>query len=129
MATTDYTLGGARLFFNDGGQDGAAGNGYLDLGNIPNFSVERTIAEIEHFAYIASSSSRQKDLNIVTDIGMSFNFAVEERGLDPSGLISQLFMIHVISPPFCPSNSSLADPRILVSSPGTILFLVLAAEV
>jgi len=78
MATTDYTLGGARLFFNDGGQDGAAGNGYLDLGNIPNFSVERTIAEIEHFAYIASSSSRQKDLNIVTDIGMSFNFAVDE---------------------------------------------------
>ena len=78
MATTDYTLGGARLFFNDGGQDGAAGNGFLDLGNIPTFSIERTIAEIEHFAFIASSLSRQKDLNIVTDIGMSFNFAVDE---------------------------------------------------
>ncbi len=78
MSTTDYTLGGARLFFNDGGQDGAAGNGYLDLGNIPTFSIERTIAEIEHFAFIASSLSRQKDLNIVTDIGMSFNFTVDE---------------------------------------------------
>jgi hypothetical protein len=78
MATTDYTLGGARLFFNDGGQDGAAGNGYLDLGNIPTFSIERTIAEIEHFAFIASSLSRQKDLNIVTDIGMSFNFTIDE---------------------------------------------------
>ncbi len=78
MATTDYTLGGARLFFNEDGQDGAAGNGYLDLGNIPTFSIERTIAEIEHFAFIASSLSRQKDLNIVTDIGMSFNFAVDE---------------------------------------------------
>ncbi|MCP4989331.1 MAG: hypothetical protein GY928_25730 [Colwellia sp.] len=78
MATTDYTIGGARLFFNDGGQDGAAGNGFLDLGNIPTFSVERTIAEIEHFSYIASSASRQKDLNIVTDIGMSFNFTVDE---------------------------------------------------
>jgi hypothetical protein len=78
MPTTDYTLGGARLFFNDGGQDGAAGNGFLDLGNIPTFSIERTIAEIEHFAFIAGSLSRQKDLNIVTDIGMSFNFAVDE---------------------------------------------------
>ncbi len=78
MATADYTLGGARLFFNDGGQDGAAGNGYLDLGNIPTFSIERTIAEIEHFGFIASSLSRQKDLNIVTDIGMSFNFTVDE---------------------------------------------------
>ncbi|MCP4255832.1 MAG: hypothetical protein GY775_21015, partial [Candidatus Scalindua sp.] len=78
MATTDYTLGGARLFFNDGGQDGAAGNGFLDMGNIPSFAIERTIAEIEHFAFIASSLSRQKDLNIVTDIGMSFNFTVDE---------------------------------------------------
>ncbi len=78
MPTTDLTLGGARLFFNDGGQDGAAGNGFLDLGNIPTFSLERTIAEIEHFAFIASSLSRQKDLNIVTDIGMSFNFTIDE---------------------------------------------------
>ncbi len=78
MSTTDYTLGGARLFFNDGAQDGAVGNGFLDLGNIPTFSIERTIAEIEHFAFIASSLSRQKDLNIVTDIGMSFNFSVDE---------------------------------------------------
>jgi hypothetical protein len=78
MATTDYTLGGARLFFNDGAQDGAIGNGFLDLGNIPTFSIERTVAEIEHFAFIAGSLSRQKDLNIVTDIGMSFNFSVDE---------------------------------------------------
>jgi hypothetical protein len=78
MADTDYTLGGARLFFNDGGNDGAAGNGFLDLGNIPTFALDRTVAEIEHFAFIASSLSRQKDLNIVTDIGMSFNFAIDE---------------------------------------------------
>ncbi len=78
MSTQDYTLGGARLFFNDSAQDGQAGNGFLDLGNIPTFAIERTIAEIEHFAFIASSLSRQKDLNIVTDIGMSFNFTVDE---------------------------------------------------
>jgi hypothetical protein len=78
MSTQDYTLGGARLFFNDSGQDGAVGNGFLDLGNIPTFSIERTVAEIEHFAFIAGSLSRQKDLNIVTDIGMSFNFTVDE---------------------------------------------------
>ena len=80
MGTTDYTLGGAKLFFNDSGHDGAPGNGYLDLGNIPSFSMERTIAEIEHFAFIASSLSRQKDLNIVTDLGMSFNFSIDELG-------------------------------------------------
>jgi hypothetical protein len=78
MSTTDYTIGGARLFFNDGGADGAAGNGFLDLGNIPTFTIDRNTTEIEHFAFIASALARQKDLTLITDIGMSFNFTLDE---------------------------------------------------
>ncbi len=78
MATSDYTIGGARLFFNDGGQDGAVGNGLLDLGNIPTFTIDRNTTDIEHFAFVASALARQKDLTITTDVGMSFNFAMDE---------------------------------------------------
>jgi hypothetical protein len=78
MATTDLLIGGGRIFFNDGGADGATGNGYLDMGNIPTLAIQKAITEIEHFAFIASTQSRQKDLNIVTDIGMSLSFTVDE---------------------------------------------------
>lgn len=78
MASTDYTIGGARLFFNDGGFDGNAGNGYLDLGNIPTFNIDRNSTEIEHFAFIAAALARQKDLTLVTDVGISFNFSMDE---------------------------------------------------
>lgn len=78
MSTTDILIGGGRIFFNDGGQDGAAGNGYLDMGNIPALAIQKAITEIEHFGYNATTRSRQKDLNIVTDIGMSLSFTVDE---------------------------------------------------
>ncbi len=78
MSTSDITIGGARLFFNDGGQDGAAGNGLLDLGNLPNVSFQRVISEIEHFAYVASASARLKDLNIVTDVGFKVPVTIDE---------------------------------------------------
>ena len=78
MSTTDLLIGGGRIFFNDGGADGAVGNGYLDMGNIPTLAIQKAITEIEHFAFIASTKSRQKDLNIVTDIGMSLSFSVDE---------------------------------------------------
>lgn len=78
MATTDILIGGGRLFFNDGGQDGAAGNGLLDLGNIPALAIQQAITEIEHFGFNAITRARQKDLNIVTDIGMSLSFTVDE---------------------------------------------------
>lgn len=78
MSTTDILIGGGRVFFNDGGQDGNAGNGYLDMGNIPALAIQKAITEIEHFGYNAVTRSRQKDLNIVTDIGMSLSFTVDE---------------------------------------------------
>jgi hypothetical protein len=78
MSTTDLLIGGGRIFFNDGGADGAAGNGFLDMGNIPTLAIQKAITEIEHFSFIAGTRSRQKDLNIVTDIGMSLSFTVDE---------------------------------------------------
>ncbi len=78
MSTSDILIGGGRIFFNDGGQDGAAGNGFLDLGNVPSLAIQKAITEIEHFGFNATTRSRQKDLNIVTDIGMSLAFNVDE---------------------------------------------------
>ena len=78
MSTANILIGGGRIFFNDGGQDGNAGNGYLDMGNIPALAVQKAITEIEHFGFNATNRSRQKDLNIVTDIGMSLSFTVDE---------------------------------------------------
>lgn len=78
MGTGDITIGGARLFFNDGGQDGAAGNGFLDLGNLPDFSIQRLISEIEHHSYNAAAAARLKDLNIVTDLGFKIPVTIDE---------------------------------------------------
>lgn len=78
MSTTDILIGGGRVFFNDGGQDGATGNGFLDMGNIPALAIQKAITEIEHFGFNATTRARQKDLNIVTDIGMSLSFTVDE---------------------------------------------------
>ncbi len=78
MSTDDIVIGGGRIFFNDGGNDGNAGNGFLDLGNIPTLAIQKAISEIEHFSFNALTRSRQKDLNIVTDIGMSLSFTVDE---------------------------------------------------
>jgi hypothetical protein len=78
MSTTDILIGGGRIFFNDGGQAGLPGNGYLDMGNIPALAIQKAITEIEHFGYNATARARQKDLNIVTDIGMSLSFTIDE---------------------------------------------------
>ena len=78
MSTDDITIGGARLFFNDGGQDGNAGNGFLDLGNIPEVAIQRLISEIEHHSYNAAAGARLKDLNIVTDLGFRIPVTIDE---------------------------------------------------
>jgi hypothetical protein len=78
MGTSDILIGGGRIFFNDGGNDGAVGNGFLDMGNIPTLAIQKAITEIEHFGFNALTRSRQKDLNIVTDIGISLSFTVDE---------------------------------------------------
>ncbi len=78
MSTSDILIGGGRIFFNDGGNGGLAGNGYLDMGNVPTLAIQKALTEIEHFGFNAVTRARQKDLNIVTDIGMSLNFTVDE---------------------------------------------------
>jgi hypothetical protein len=78
MGADDLTIGGGRIFFNHNGNDGAAGSGLLDLGNIPTLAVQKAITEIEHFSFNAISRSRQRDLTIVTDIGVSLSFTIDE---------------------------------------------------
>jgi hypothetical protein len=78
MGTNDLLIGGGRIFFNDGGAGGLAGNGFLDMGNVPTMAIQKAITEIEHFSYNAGTESRQKDLNIVTDVGMSIQFTIDE---------------------------------------------------
>ncbi len=78
MSTIDVVIGGGRIWFNDGGNDGQTGNGYFDLGNLPTLAVQKAVAEIQRFSFNANTRSRQKDLNIVTDISMSLSFSVDE---------------------------------------------------
>jgi hypothetical protein len=78
MATTDILIAGGRIFFNDGGNDGAAGNGLLDLGNLPALTIQKSTTDIEHFGFNATTRSRSKDLNIVTDIAFTLSFTVDE---------------------------------------------------
>jgi hypothetical protein len=78
MATIDILIAGGRIFFNDGGNDGAAGNGLLDLGNLPALTIQKSTTDIEHFGFNAITRARSKDLNIVTDIAFTLSFTVDE---------------------------------------------------
>ena len=71
-------IGGGRILFNNGGHNGQVGDGLLDMGNIPTLSIEKALAQIEHFSFNANSRSRQRDLSIITDISIDLNFAVDE---------------------------------------------------
>jgi len=78
MSTSDILIAGGRLFFNEDGHDGAVGKGYLDLGNLPALAIQSNVAEIEHYGFNAVTRTRQKDLNIVTDLSFSLSFTVDE---------------------------------------------------
>lgn len=82
MGVNDILIGGGRIFYNDGGMDGAAGAGYLDMGNIPALAIQKAITEIQHYGFNAIAKARQKDLNLITDIGISLQFTVDELFAD-----------------------------------------------
>lgn len=69
MGANDYLVGSARVFFNDG-------NGFLDLGNIPNFSLTRNVTTLDHYTF--ADGARQKDKTIVTEAGLGFSFNIDE---------------------------------------------------
>ena len=87
MGVSDILIGGGRIFFNEDGFDGNAGNGYLDMGNIPTLAIQKAITEIQHYGFNAIAKARQKDLNLITDIGISLQFTVDELFADMWSLL------------------------------------------
>jgi hypothetical protein len=82
VSTTDLLIGGGSLLYNEGGNDGNAGNGLLSLGNLVNLAVAREIAELFHFSFNPTALARQKDLSLVTDLGLSLNITVDMLGAE-----------------------------------------------
>ncbi len=78
MGANDYLVGQARVFFNDG-------NGFLDLGNIPNFSMQRNVTTLDHFT--VKDGVRQKDLTIITEASIGFSFSIDEFSAENLNLI------------------------------------------
>lgn len=69
MGASDYLIGGANVWFNDG-------NGYLNLGNIPNFNITREVNELTHFT--ASTGERKLDKSIINEAKLGLNFNIDE---------------------------------------------------
>lgn len=69
MGANDYLIGGANVWFNDG-------NGFLNLGNIPNFNITREINELTHFT--ASTGERKLDKSIINEARLGLNFNIDE---------------------------------------------------
>jgi hypothetical protein len=69
-------LGGPRVFFNEGGHDGAAsGNGYLDIGHLPNKEFLQEVEKLE-YDQLLSNGERGTVLSkiIKKKLGASFTF-------------------------------------------------------
>jgi hypothetical protein len=73
MGANDYLIGGANIWFDDG-------NGFLGLGNIPNFNITREVNELMHFT--ASTGERKLDKSIINEAKLGFNFNVDEFDAD-----------------------------------------------
>lgn len=73
-------LGGARMFFNLGGHLGAAGNGFKNLGNVVSFNEPSALTKLPHFAFIADSLTRAKDLDIVSEQTRGFQAILDDLG-------------------------------------------------
>lgn len=70
MAVADYMIGAAVVHFND------SSNGWLNVGNIPNFSITRESETIEHSAVV--SGERLIDLTLQLSQKLGFSFAIDE---------------------------------------------------
>lgn len=73
-----YALGGARIFFNKGGHLGAVGNGFQNLGNVVSFNESSELTKLPHFAFIAASLTRVKDLDLVSEQTRGFQMVLDE---------------------------------------------------
>lgn len=70
----NYTLGKGKLLFQPSGT-----NGFIDLGNAPNFSVSQTVEKKEHFS--SRSGLQVKDATVVTKITGAGKFTLDEPNI------------------------------------------------
>jgi hypothetical protein len=74
----NYLLGRGRIYFDRFNAQGQK-QGYIDLGNAPDFSVNITKETLAH--YSSRSGIKVKDLEVVKEIASSFQFTLEEFSL------------------------------------------------
>jgi len=76
---SNYTIGGARFWFNRLVDDTVTPNtyeGFRDMGNVVDSSSEQAIEELDHFS--AKTGTRRKDRSLVTEISEEIVFTLDE---------------------------------------------------
>lgn len=76
---SNYTVGGARFWFNrlvDPDASPPTYEGFQDMGNVVDSSLEQTIEELEH--YSAKTGTRRRDRSLVTQIEEEIVFTLDE---------------------------------------------------
>lgn len=70
---TNLLVAGPRVFFNEGGHDGSAGNGYLDIGHLPDLDFSEEMEKLE-YDQLLSTGERGTTLSLVIKkkLGLSF---------------------------------------------------------
>jgi len=76
--TDNYLLGRGRIYFDRFSASGQR-QGWIDLGNAPDFSVTISKETLAH--YSSRAGLRVKDLEVVRELASSFSFTLEEFSL------------------------------------------------
>lgn len=73
---TNLLVGGPRVFFNEGGHDGAVGDGYLDIGHLPNLDINQEIEKLD-YDQLLPNGERGTTLSIVTKVKLVTSFTLD----------------------------------------------------
>jgi len=79
----NYTVGGTRFWFNrlvDDSVSPARYEGFRDMGNVVDSSLEQAIEELDH--YSSKSGTRRRDRSLVTQIEEDVTFTLDEPNVE-----------------------------------------------
>lgn len=65
------------MFFNEGGHDGAAGNGYLDIGHLPDLEFLQDAEKLE-YDQLLSTGERGTTLSLITKKKLGTSFTLDD---------------------------------------------------
>ena len=74
---TNLLVGGPRVFFNEGGHDGAVGNGYLDVGHLPDIDFSQELEKLE-YDQLLSTGERGTTLSLITKVKLMTSFTLDD---------------------------------------------------